>query len=335
MGKDYYKVLGVARSASDQEIKSAYRKLAVKYHPDKNKEQGAEDKFKEISEAYQVLSDSDKKKTYDLYGEAGLRQGEAASGFSKFSFSKDSFKDPFDLFKEMFNGDKGGFASFSSAGFQGIPGMPEMPNMSGFFGGEPMDTGSKFTGFQSMTSNKREKDPDIVHELGVTLDNVYRGATKKLKIGRNILTPSGESQHFEETVEINIKPGWKEGTKITFKEKGEQRAGRIPADVVFMIKDRPDDVFIRDGSNIRYRQKLSLKEALLGKQVEIPTLDNTTVQVNLDTIVNPNSQHLIPGQGLPLVKEPHRRGDLLVDFDIKFPEQLPQASISLIDKALP
>ena len=330
MGKDYYKVLGVPRSASYQEIKSAYRKLAVKYHPDKNKERAAEDKFKEISEAYQVLSDPDKKKTYDLYGEAGLKQGEAAAGFSTFSFGKGSFKDPFDLFREMFNGEKG-FASFTSSGFQGMSGMPDI---SGLFSGDA-DIGGQFPGFKSMGGAKKEKDPDIVHELGVTLDNVYRGATKKLKIGRNILTPSGESQHSEETVEINIKPGWKEGTKVSFKEKGEQRPGRIPADVVFMIKDKPDEVFTRDGSNIRYRQKLSLKEALLGKELQIPTLDSTMIPVNLDYIVNPNSQHLITGQGLPLVKEPHKRGDLIIDFEIKFPDQLPQASRSLINQALP
>ena len=327
MGKDYYKVLGVASSASDQDIKSAYRKLAIKYHPDKNQEKGAEEKFKEISVAYQVLSDPEKKKTYDLYGEAGLKQGEAGHGFSSFSFNTGSFKDPFDLFREMFNGEKGGFASFSSAG--------GMPDMSGFFDGEAMDTGVKFNSFKGMGGSKREKDPDIVHELGVTLDNVYRGATKKLKIGRNILTPSGESQHFEETVEVNIKPGWKEGTKITFKEKGEQRPGRIPADVVFVIKDRPDDVFSRDGSNIRYRQKLSLKQALLGTQLNIPTLDTTLIPVNLNHVVSPNSQHLIRGQGLPLVKEPHKRGDLIVDFEIEFPDQLPQASKSLINQALP
>ena len=332
MGKDYYKILGVSRSATEQEIKSAYRKLAIKYHPDKNHEKGAEEKFKEISEAYQVLSHPEQKKKYDLYGEAGLKQGEG--GFSGFTFNSGSFKDPFDLFKEMFNGD-GGFS-----GMSGFPGFPQMNGMSGMSGsffvggaGEPMDTENG--GLYGMRGKRRQKDPDIVHELGVTLENVYQGVTKKLKIGRNILSPSGESQHVEETVEINIKPGWKEGTKITFKEKGEQRPGRIPADVVFMIKDRPHDTFTRDGSNIKYKADLSLKEALIGKTIQVPTLDKTQIEVKLDRIVNPSSKHVIPGQGLPFVKEPLRRGDLIVEFDIKFPEVLPEASKELIFKALP
>ena len=210
-----------------------------------------------------------------------------------------------------------------------------MPGMSMFFSSNQDETGSNFSSFSNMRNSKREKDPDIVHELGVTLDNVYKGATKKLKIGRNILTPSGESHYTEEVVEIYIKPGWKEGTKITFKEKGEQRSGRTPADVVFVIKDKPHRVFTRDGSNIRYKHKLSLKEALLPPiRLNIPTLDNSQMPITLQNIVAPNSQHTLTGQGLPLVKEPYKRGDLIIDFDVIFPHKLPQSSSPLIERAL-
>ena len=318
MGKDYYKILGVARSATPQEIKSAYRKLAMKYHPDKNKEPGAEEKFKEISEAYQALTNPDP------------APGQGVPGFSSFSFqtgSGASFKDPFDLFKEMFNG---------HSGFQGME-TASIPGMSMFFSSSNQDdTGSNFPSFLNMCNSKREKDPDIIHEVGVTLDQVYRGATKKLKIGRNVLAPSGQSHYTEEVVEINIKPGWKEGTKITLKEKGEQRPGRIPADIVFVIKDKPHEVFTRDGSDIRYKQKLSLKEALLPPvRLSIPTLDNKQMSVTLQNIVTPNSRHTLTGQGLPLVKEPYKRGDLIIDFDVKFPQKLPQSSTHLIERALP
>ncbi|KAI6657487.1 DnaJ-like protein subfamily B member 4-like [Oopsacas minuta] len=321
MGKDYYKILGVSRSATPAEIKSAYRKLAIKYHPDKNHEPGAEEKFKEISVAYQALT--------------GPKEPPepASGGFSSFSYQTGgAFKDPFDLFKEMFNGGvTSGFSGFS--GMQDISGMSDM---SSFFSSGPGENGNSFTVFSSMRSSKREKDPDIVHEVGVTLDDVYRGATKKLKIGRNILTPSGERLYSEETVEVHVKPGWKEGTKVTFKEKGEQRSGRIPADVVFVIKDRPHELFTRDGSNIRYKQTLSLKQALLPPiHLNIPTLDNTQIPVKLDQILSPHSQHTLTGQGLPLVKQPYRRGDLIIDFDIQFPQQLPQASTPLLNNALP
>ena len=320
MGKDYYKILGVSRTATPQEIKSAYRKLAMKFHPDKNKEPGAEEKFKEISEAYQALTNP----------QPTPEQSQGVPGFSSFSFqtgSGGSFKDPFDLFKEVFNG---------HSGFQGME-TAGIPGMSMFFSSSNQDdTGSNFPSFLNMRSSKREKDPDIIHEVGVTLDQVYKGATKKLKIGRNVLTPSGESHYTEEVVEIHIKPGWKEGTKITFKEKGEQRSGRIPADVVFLIKDKPHEVFTRDGSNIRYKQKLSLKDALLPPvRLSVPTLDNTNMSVTLQNIVAPNSQHILTGQGLPLVKEPYRRGDLILDFDVNFPQKLPQSSTPLIERALP
>lgn len=336
MGKDFYKVLGIPKSSSDEEIKKAYRKLALNYHPDKNKAPEAAEKFKQVAEAYEVLKDPEKKKIYDAYGEEGLQAGASSShGGRGFSYNTD----PRATFEEFFGGPNP-FSSFFGGGFDnddmmdhdgGMPGMSfhrtfNIPQHNGYSRNTDM-----------LKRQKRDKqDPPINKELKVTLEEVNSGCVKKMKITRKRLNHDGSTSHQDKILTIEVKKGWKEGTKITFQKEGDQTASNIPADIVFVIKDAPHKLFKRDGSNLIYTHKITLKEALLGFKTNIPTLDpDRTIPLPVSDIVNPETTRRIQGEGLPITKQVHRRGDLVVNFEIEFPNYLSARNKQSLQEALP
>lgn len=279
MGKDYYKILGVPKSASDDDIKKAYRKLALKYHPDKNKSAGAEERFKEVAEAYEVLSDKKKRDVYDQYGEEGLKGGAGGMGggnsgaqggftysyhgdpratFAQFFGSSSPFQTFFDL------GGPGGNRMFSfhddddmdmDYPFSSIGG-----NRAGGPGGAFRSHSFNIHGNQARNAKDKMQDSPIEHDLYVTLEDNLKGCTKKMKISRRVLQQDGSSRKEDKVLTINVKPGWKAGTKITFQKEGDQARNKIPADIVFIIRDKPHSQFKREGSDIRYTAKISLKE---------------------------------------------------------------------------
>lgn len=275
MGKDYYKTLGLQKGATDDELKKAYRKMALKYHPDKNKSPGAEDKFKEIAEAYEVLNDPKKREIYDKYGEEGLKGGMGGGGGGGGpggNFTYAFHGDPHETFR-MFFGDENPFGQFFQFSSGGRPG-----GANRMFGGEDMDVDDDpFGGFTNMmgghhgfnmggagggtTGGHRRQDPTITHDLLVSLEDILKGTTKKMKITRKVLNPDGRTTRSEDKmISIEVKPGWKEGTKVTFPKEGDQTPNNIPADVVFVIKDKAHPVFKRDGSDIKYKARIGLRE---------------------------------------------------------------------------
>lgn len=129
---------------------------------------------------------------------------------------------------------------------------------------------------------------------------------------------------------MTIKPGWKSGTKITFPREGDQYPGHVPADIAFVIKDKPHPKFKRDGANIIYTHKLSLRDALIGTSLNVPTLDGTNYPLRIDTVIKPKMTRTIAGQGLPMHKTPTRRGDLIVEFDVRFPDSLSPSAKELV-----
>ncbi|KAL7852214.1 hypothetical protein SRHO_G00179990 [Serrasalmus rhombeus] len=339
MGKDYYSVLGISKGASEDEIKKAYRKQALKYHPDKNKSPGAEDKFKEIAEAYDVLSDPKKKDIYDRFGEDGLKGGSGGpNGPSGFTYSFQG--DPHAMFAEFFGG-RNPFEHLFGRGGGGDEDM-DVDDPFGFgmggLGGMGGMGGPRAFGMRGGHGGRLEKkqDPPVTHDLRVSLEEVFSGCTKKMKISRKRLNPDGRTTRPEDKIlTVEVKKGWKEGTKITFPKEGDETPTNIPADVVFVVKDKPHPVFRRDGSDIVYPAKVTLKEALCGCTVKAPTLDGRSISVTVQDIIRPGTKRRITGEGLPLHKSPDRRGDLVVEFEVKFPERLSQDAKDTIARVLP
>ncbi|KAL2557893.1 DNAJ heat shock family protein [Forsythia ovata] len=328
MGVDYYKILQVDRNAKDDDLKKAYRKLAMKWHPDKNpnNKKDAEAKFKQISEAYDVLSDQQKRAIYDQYGEEGLKGQVPPPGAGGFSGMSDGGgpnmfrfnpRSADDIFSEFFgfNSPFGGMGDMGGGSRTGGPGFPR-----GMFGDDI------FTSFRSAAGgdggSMARKGAPIERMLPCSLEDLYKGTTKKMKISRDVMDPSGRPSTMEEILTIEIKPGWKKGTKITFPEKGNEQRGVIPSDLVFIIDEKPHSVFKRDGNDIIVSQKISLVEALTGYTAEVTTLDGRNLTIPVNSIINPTYEEVVKGEGMPVPKEPGKRGNLRIKFNIKFPSRL-------------
>ncbi|KAK6149948.1 hypothetical protein DH2020_017473 [Rehmannia glutinosa] len=340
MGVDYYKILQVDKNANDDDLKKAYRKLAMKWHPDKNpnNKKEAEAKFKQISEAYEVLSDPQKRAIYDQYGEEGLKGqvpppdagGPGGATFFQTGDGPNVFRfnprNADDIFAEFFG---------YSGPFGGMGGGSGMRGGSRFSGGSMFgdDIFSSFGESRPMSSGPR-KAPPIEQKLPCSLEELYKGATKRMKISREISDASGKTLPVEEILTIDIKPGWKKGTKITFPEKGNEQPNVIPSDLIFIIDEKPHSVFTRDGNDLIVTQKISLAEALTGYTVHLTTLDGRNLNIPINSVINPNYEEVVPREGMPIPKEPTKRGNLRIKFNIKFPTRLTAEQKSGIKKLL-
>lgn len=342
MGKDYYRILGIKKGSTDDDIKKAYRKLALKYHPDKNHTPEAESMFKEIAEAYEVLSDKKKRDIYDAYGEEGLKGGGTDShtqdgGNFTYTFHGDpratfaQFFGSSNPFATLFNHNDNGTHIFNFDSDQ-MMGLDPFSNMG--FGTDRMGS---FFGNQTGAHRKtKERDPPIEHDLFVSLEEVMSGCEKKLKISRKVIRPDGKSSKEDKILIVNVKPGWKSGTRITFPQEGDQYVDKIPADVIFIIRDRPHAVFKRDGSNLKFLANITLRQALCGCVVSVPTLNGDNLTLSLvNEVVKPTTVKVLPGYGLPYPKDPAKKGDLIVDFDIKFPDKVSKSARDIFVDILP
>ncbi|KAG1739183.1 uncharacterized protein EDB91DRAFT_1082510 [Suillus paluster] len=400
MGADYYKLLGVSRDASEDEIKKAYKKMALKWHPDRNAgSEEASTKFKEISEAFEVLSDKNKRTIYDQVGEEGLKGGGAApgagfpgfsSGFSgssgfpggsSFSFTSGpgaharthgfAPSDPQKIFEQIFNqfgGMDGGFGSmggsggggFGGMGGSGGGGMGGMNGMGGRSGMSGMNRGpnifdddeiggGSFFGIPggmpgrqaprrqstSSTSAPAPAPSETTRPLKLSLEDLYSGATKHLKVSRRLLDGTTE----EKVLEIQVLPGWKSGTKIRFPRAGNEQPNGEAQDLVFVVEEKPHEVFTREGDDLICRLKIPLIDALTGADGRrtVETLDGRKLQISLPAgIVKPNQETRIPNEGTPIRKQGSmkKKGDLIVRWDIVFPDRLTPAQKEGLKKVL-
>ncbi|XP_062160307.1 uncharacterized protein LOC133867575 [Alnus glutinosa] len=313
MGVDYYNILKVSRNASEEDLKKAYKRLAMKWHPDKNpaSKREAEAKFKQISEAYDVLSDPQKRQIYDVYGEEGLQAVEFASpnsagGPSGFRWNP---RDAEDIFAEFFGGDDGG-GRFKNGNGVEVAGKSQAKKMANV------------------------KAAAIESKLVCSLEELYKGCRKKMRISRSVPDEFGRPKPVEEILKIDIKPGWKKGTKITFPEKGNQEPGITPADLIFVVDEKPHAIFKRDGNDLVVNHKVSLLDALTGVTYNLTTLDGRSLAISMTDIVKPGHQMVIPNEGMPISKEPNKKGNLIIKFDVMFPTRLTAEQKSDLRRAL-
>jgi molecular chaperone DnaJ len=346
--RDYYEVLGVEKTASEEEIKKAYRKIAIKYHPDRNPgDKTAEEKFKEAAEAYNVLHDPQKRQQYDQFGFNGPMGG--AGGFSGFGGASMNMDDIFSMFGDIFGGH--GFGGFGGGG---------------------------------RARQQQQRGSDLRLKVRLTLEEINKGVTKKFKLrkdiacshcggtgaednsgkeqcptchGSGIITHTTQSifgmmqtqgvcptchgtgeviKHKchecggtgvtkgEEVVEINIPAGVAEGMVVNVPGKGNAGPNNgIAGDIQVFIEEEPNDTFVRDGNDLIYNLLLDFPTAALGGDVEIPTIDGNKLKVKMDSGTQPGKTLRLRGKGLPAVQGyGNGRGDLVVNISVYVPKTL-------------
>lgn len=331
--RDYYQVLGVEKSAQADEIKKAYRKMALKYHPDKNPgDKEAEEKFKEAAEAYEVLSNPEKRRRYDQFGHAGVG---GAGGFGGGMNMEDIFSHFGDIFGGHFGGGFGGFG-------------------------------------QQSRGARRLRGSDLRIRLKLNLEEIMNGATKKIKVKRfkqaegttfktcenchgtgyqtrvtntflgqmqttvpcsvcqgtgkiaDHIPPGANNQGLkktEETIEIKIPPGSGEGVQVKVSGKGNDAPfDGVPGDLLILIEEKEDKYLKRDGNNLHYDLYISIPDAILGASKEIPAV-NKKVRIKIDKGTQSGKVLRLKGQGIPSLNG-YGRGDLFVHVNIWTPENL-------------
>lgn len=339
-----YDILEVAPDANDNQIKKAYRKLALKYHPDKNPDEG--ERFKLISQAYEILSDPQKRQIYDDGGEEALQGGGGGGG-----------------------------------------------------GHNPMDIFNMFFGGGRSRGNHEPTVRPTVHQLGVSLEQLYNGCTRKLKVSRSVLCsgceghggPKGSVKKCDECkgrgivvkmiqlapgfvqqsrapcrkchgqgeiipegmrckvcrgekkmketkiVEVHVDKGMKDGQKIVFNGEGDQEPGLPAGDVIIVLDEQEHNTFARRGNNLIINVELQMVEALCGCARTVKTLDDRILYFNIlpGEVITHGELKVVHGEGMPTHRNPFEKGDLIIQFAVEFPKQLEDKHRKLIAEMLP
>ncbi|XP_048887511.1 dnaJ homolog subfamily A member 4-like [Brienomyrus brachyistius] len=342
----FYDLLGVSPKASGEEIKKAYRKLALKYHPDKNPNEG--EKFKLISQAYEVLSDPKKRDLYDQGGEQAIKEGGMGGG---------EYSSPMDIFNMFFGG-----------------------------GGR---------------TQRERKGKNVVHQLSVSLEELYNGTTRKLGLQKNVICEKcdgyggkkgalekcssckgrgiqiqiqqigpgmiqqiqsmcsdchGQGERFsakdrckncnghkverkKKILEVHIDKGMKDSQKITFHGEGDQEPGLEPGDVIIVLDQKEHTIFQRQGNNLLMKMEIKLVEALCGFKKTICTLDKRMLLISSPPgqVIKHRDTRCVPNEGMPMNRNPFEKGQLFIEFLVEFPEKdwVPEHMLPQLEALLP
>jgi len=351
----FYDLLGVKPNASESELKKAYRRLALKYHPDKNPGPEAGEKFKEISMAYEVLSNEDKRRIYDQHGEQGIKEGGGGGGMGS---------SPMDIFDMFFGG----------GGFGGMGGM----------GGR---------------SRGPRRTKNLMHQLSVSLEEMYNGATRKLALQKNVICAdcdglggkegavqrcpncrgtgmqvrvqqlgpgmmqqiqsvcgechgsgeridpklrckkcSGKKVTRERKIlEVVVDKGMEDGQKITFGSEGDQEPGMEPGDIIIVLDEKEHPTFKRNGVDLIMKFNINITEALCGFKKAIKTLDdrNLIIQTIPGECIKTGDLKCVYGEGMPTYRNPFEKGKLIIQFNVEFPQSIDPAVVPKLEKLLP
>lgn len=294
--KDFYKILGVSRDATEADIKKAYRKLARQYHPDQNRDDPvAERMFKDVSEAYSVLSDPEERRQYDAIRAMGGGARFAAGGSGN-PGANGGFED---VFGGLFNGNRGRHAGGFNTG--GLP-----PEFADLFGGGQFGYGS------GSPSGYAQRPPVKGADRTATTSISFAGAIRGTTVG--LREPSGE------VIEVRIPAGIKDGQKVRVRGKGQPGpAGN--GDLLVTVKVQPHEFFVRENDNIRVHVPVTFPEAALGAQISVPTLTGESVTVKVPPGTPSGRTLRVKGRGVATSKG---TGDLLVTIDVVIPQNLPK-----------
>lgn len=340
----YYDILGVKPAASQDELKKAYRKLALKFHPDKNPNEG--ERFKLISQAYEVLSNEEKRKIYDQGGEQAIKEGGSGGG---------GFTSPMDIFDMFFGGGR-------------------------------------------RRGEREKKVKDVIHQMSVSLEELYNGAVRKLALQKHVICSKCEGQGGKKPpekcptcrgtgmqvriqqlgpgmvsqmqsmctdcrgqgerinpkdrcktcegrkvvkdrkiLEVHVDKGMEDGQKVVFAGEGDQEPGLDPGDIIIVLDEKEHEIFRRVNNDLTMQMHISLVEALCGFQKPIKTLDDRTIVISAipGEVIKNADVKCVMGEGMPQYKNPFEKGRLLIQFMVDFPTQISSDRISKLEKILP
>tara|TARA_R110000737_G_scaffold61057_2_gene88003 strand:- start:4513 stop:5499 length:987 start_codon:yes stop_codon:yes gene_type:complete len=288
--KDYYKIMDVTKSASQDEIKTSYRKLARKFHPDVSKEKNAETRFKDINEAYEVLRDKEKRAAYDQLG-SNWKAGQ--SGFTP----PPSWQDQYQQGKGNFNaGGQGDFSDFFESLFGG-----------GFAAGQQASRGRQ--SMQGQDSNAK---------ISIDLQDAYTGATRSFTLQDQVVNEHGQRQNKERTLKVSIPKGIKPGQKIRLQKQGQAGVGGARnGDLFLEVGFTPNPLYIVEGADVTTELAISPWQAALGEKVKVPT-PTGPIDLTLPKLISSGSKMRLKGRGLPSKVV----GDFFVKLKIVFPKSL-------------
>jgi curved DNA-binding protein len=309
--KDYYTTLGVSKTASEKEIKQAYRKLARKHHPDVNPgDKSAEAKFKEINEAYEVLGDPEKRRKYDELGanwrmyEQAQQQGQPWGGspFGGGAYSVNTGG----------SGGTGAYRTMTEEEMRDLFGNedPFSDFFKTFFGGGGPSVGGRQ---RTARATRVQKGRDIEHEVDLTLEEAFHGTTRRMSIK--------EGGHTR-TVDVRIPVGVKDGSRVRAAGEGESGAnGGTAGDLYLRVRVRPHPMFERKGDDLHTRVAVPVTTAVLGGEAQIPTI-NGAVRLKIPEGTQNGQVFRLKGHGMPAVGKPEDRGDLYATVDVQLPRSL-------------
>jgi len=334
-----YHVLGVANNATDKEIKTAFRQLSMKYHPDKNPDDpAATAKFQEISSAYDTLSRPDKRHEFDTQsqnpfgGMGGMPGGMGGFHPGMHPVGGDEFGDINHMFNMMFGGMGmgGGFPGMGGVHMGGIPGVRI------FHQGQPMNGHPFFQQHhpQAHQQPPLQKPPPLIRNVDITLEQCYRGMTLPLEIERWVMIDHSMRTIERETIQVIIPPGLTESDFVVIRDRGNRINEQIKGDIKIGINISNDSVFKREGMDLIYKKTISLKESLCGFSFDIVHLSGTTLSINNKTnisVIHPNYRKVIPQMGM---KRENQMGNLVIEFEVEFPAALTPGQIAALQEIM-